>query len=127
MESENNWQGPYGGEGLRYEWPRDKDKIYAIMAIAVDNYSGIKILPDKLRQTEFYEILHELQQRMAIVLVSHDISAVSVHVEKIACLNQQLFHHGSGEIEAEVLEATYKCPIQMITHGEVPHRVLREH
>lgn len=82
---------------------------------------------DPAMQTEFYEILDKLKRRMAIVLVSHDISAISVHVDKIACLNQELFHHGSGEIEAEVLEATYKCPVQMITHGEIPHRVLKEH
>jgi zinc transport system ATP-binding protein len=28
---------------------------------------------------------------------------------------------------AEILEATYKCPVQLIAHGDVPHRVLREH
>ncbi len=82
---------------------------------------------DPAMQTEFYEMLHELKSQMAVVLVSHDISAISIHVDKIACLNQELFHHGSGELEAEVLEATYKCPIQMITHGEVPHRVLKDH
>jgi hypothetical protein len=26
-----------------------------------------------------------------------------------------------------VLEATYKCPVQMIAHGTIPHRVLKEH
>jgi len=82
---------------------------------------------DPAMQTEFYELLEQLKQRMAIVLVSHDISAVSVYVDKIACLNHRLFHHGSKEVEAEVLEATYKCPVQMIAHGTIPHRVLREH
>jgi zinc transport system ATP-binding protein len=82
---------------------------------------------DATMQTQFYELLDALKRRMAIVLVSHDITALSVHVDKIACLNRQLFHHGSPAIEAEVLEATYKCPIQMIAHGDVPHRVLREH
>ena len=82
---------------------------------------------DPVMQTEFYEMLDGVKDKMAIVLVSHDISAVSIHVDKIACLNRQLFFHGSGEIEAEVLEATYKCPVQMITHGDVPHRVLRDH
>lgn len=82
---------------------------------------------DPAMQTEFYEMLDGLKSKMAIVLVSHDLSAVSVHVDKIACLNQELFHHGSGQIEAEVLEAAYKCPIQMITHGVIPHRVLKEH
>ncbi|RLC96285.1 MAG: ABC transporter [Chloroflexi bacterium] len=82
---------------------------------------------DPAMQTEFYELLENLKQRMAIVLVSHDISAVSVYVSKIACLNHQLFYHGSEEIAPEVLEATYKCPVQMIAHGTVPHRVLKEH
>jgi zinc transport system ATP-binding protein len=81
---------------------------------------------DMPMQTEFYELLARLKQRIAIVLVSHDISAVSVYVDKIACLNRQLYYHGSKEIGPEVLEATYKCPVQMIAHG-VPHRVLKEH
>ncbi len=82
---------------------------------------------DSAMQTEFYEILDHLKQTMAIVLVSHDISAVSIYVDKIACLNRQLYYHGSKEITSEILEATYKCPVQMIAHGNVPHRVLKEH
>jgi len=82
---------------------------------------------DPTMQTEFYELLAGLKQQMAIVLVSHDISAISIYVEKIACLNQELFYHGSKEIKAEVLEATYKCPIHMIAHGTIPHTVLKEH
>lgn len=82
---------------------------------------------DPAMQTEFYELLDKLKKQMAIVLVSHDISAVSIYVDKIACLNRQLFYHGSKEIGPEILEATYKCPVQMIAHGTVPHRVLKEH
>jgi zinc transport system ATP-binding protein len=81
---------------------------------------------DMPMQTEFYELLQNLKQKMAIVLVTHDMSAVSIYVEKIACLNRQLYYHGSKEVEPEILEATYKCPVQMIAHG-VPHRVLKEH
>ena len=78
-------------------------------------------------QTGFYELLEQLKEQMTIILVSHDIGAVSIYVDKIACLNRQLFYHGSKEIGPEVLEATYKCPIQMIAHGTIPHRVLKEH
>jgi zinc transport system ATP-binding protein len=81
---------------------------------------------DTPMQTEFYELLAKLKHTMAIVLVSHDISAVSIYVDSIACLNHQLYYHGSKEIGPEILEATYKCPVQMIAHG-VPHRVLKEH
>jgi zinc transport system ATP-binding protein len=81
---------------------------------------------DMPMQTEFYELLARLKHSMSIVLVSHDISAVSIYVDKIACLNHQLYYHGSKEVGPEILEATYKCPVQMIAHG-VPHRVLKEH
>lgn len=82
---------------------------------------------DPAMQTGFYELLEKLKKDITIIMVSHDISAVSIYVDKIACLNRQLFYHGSKEIGPEVLEATYKCPVQMIAHGTIPHRVLKEH
>jgi zinc transport system ATP-binding protein len=82
---------------------------------------------DPTMQAEFYELLGELKNSLTIVMVSHDIGAVSVYVDKIACLNRRLYYHGSKEITPEILEATYQCPVQLITHGTVPHRVLKEH
>ncbi|MFC1903447.1 metal ABC transporter ATP-binding protein [Chloroflexota bacterium] len=82
---------------------------------------------DSNMQAEFYELLEKLKQNMAIVLVSHDVSAISIYVTEIACLNHQLFYHGSKELSAEALEKTYRCPIQLLAHGTVPHRVLKEH
>jgi len=82
---------------------------------------------DATMQTEFYELLGHLKETLTIIMVSHDIGAVSIFVDKIACLNQRLFYHGSREITPEVLEATYKCPVQLIAHGDVPHRVLSKH
>ncbi len=81
---------------------------------------------DTPMQAEFYELLEQLKQRMPIVLVSHDISAVSVYVNKIACLNRKLYYHESKELTPEDMEAAYHCPIQLIAHG-VPHSVLKEH
>lgn len=81
---------------------------------------------DAPMQTGFYELLGELKKKMAIVMVSHDISAVSVYVDKIACLNRRLFYHDSKEIKAEELTEVYQCPVEMIAHG-VPHRVLKKH
>jgi zinc transport system ATP-binding protein len=82
---------------------------------------------DVKSQTDFYDLLEESKQKMTIILVSHDIGVMSVYVDKVACLNVQLYYHGSKELTPEILEATYKCPVQMIAHGDVPHRVLREH
>lgn len=75
---------------------------------------------------EFYELLNRLKQRMSIVLVTHDLSAVSIYVDTVGCLNRKLFYHHSKEISAEDLEAAYQCPIELIAHG-VPHRVLGKH
>jgi zinc transport system ATP-binding protein len=81
---------------------------------------------DPRMEEEFYEILKSLQNRMAILLVTHDLTAISQYVDKIACLNRRLFTHGTKEIGEDMLSAAYHCPINLLAHG-VPHRVLRSH
>ena len=79
-------------------------------------------------QSEFYELTERLKQKMSIIMVSHDLTAVSIHVDNVACLNHHLFYHGKNEeIPADVLTQLYQCPVQFIAHGAIPHRVLGEH
>lgn len=77
-------------------------------------------------ESGFYELLMELNKKMTIVLVSHDIGAVSIYVDKIACVNQKIYYHDDKEITSGELAKTYKCPVELIAHG-VPHRVLDSH
>jgi len=77
-------------------------------------------------QRNFYELMSKLKKKTTIILVSHDVGAVSTHVDKIACLNQELFYHGPVEDSAGGLEEIYHCPIELISHG-IPHRILKEH
>jgi len=81
---------------------------------------------DSASKTRIYEILKELNQEMTILIVTHDLSAVSSNIDRIACLNQQLYYHGRTEMEAGLVEQVYGCPVDLIAHG-VPHRVLRRH
>jgi len=83
---------------------------------------------DSAQQTDFYDLLCHLNRDLciAIVLVSHDVTAISKYVSKIACLNQRLYYHDSKELSNEDIEKAYGCPVEMIAHG-TPHRVLREH
>ncbi|MFC1839526.1 metal ABC transporter ATP-binding protein [Thermodesulfobacteriota bacterium] len=81
---------------------------------------------DPQMKTGIYELLKELKENMAIILVTHDIGVISSHVDKVACLNCQLYYHNSKEIPRETLEAVYHCPVDIIAHG-IPHRVLKEH
>lgn len=81
---------------------------------------------DSTFENDFYEKLKELNDRMAILMVSHDIGIISSHVKSFACVNRSLHYHPSSEISNEQLLA-YGCPIQLITHGDVPHTVLKTH
>jgi zinc transport system ATP-binding protein len=81
---------------------------------------------DSTFENDFYEKLKRLNQRMAILMVSHDIGIISSHVRSYACVNGNLHYHPSSEITNEQL-LSYGCPIQLITHGEVPHTVLKQH
>lgn len=77
-------------------------------------------------ESELYEKLRALNKRMAIVLVSHDVGTISYYVKTIACVNTQLHYHPSNIISTTQL-ASYNCPLQIITHGPIPHTVLSLH
>ena len=77
-------------------------------------------------EMEFYSLLKELNEKMSIVMVSHDLGTICSYVKTIACVNGGLHYHESNLITPEQLKL-YNCPIELISHGTVPHRVLLEH
>jgi zinc transport system ATP-binding protein len=81
---------------------------------------------DATFENDFYEKLRDLNERMAILMVSHDVGTISAHIKSFACVNRSLHYHPSHEITNEDLLA-YGCPIQLVTHGNVPHTVLKIH
>lgn len=81
---------------------------------------------DNQFEGELYQMLNELNKEMAIMLVTHDLGTISSYVKTIACVNRELHYHKSNVITQKQLSA-YNCPIQLITHGDVPHTVLGEH
>ena len=81
---------------------------------------------DNRFEGELYERLRNLNKEIAIVLVSHDVGTISSYVKTIACVNGDLHYHPSNHISQEQLDG-YNCPIQVISHGEVPHTVLKHH
>ena len=77
-------------------------------------------------ENEFYAVLGELNKTMSIVMVSHDLGTICSYVKTIACVNGGLHYHESNLITPEQLKL-YNCPIELISHGTVPHRVLLKH
>ncbi|MEI8045987.1 MAG: ABC transporter ATP-binding protein [Bacteroidota bacterium] len=81
---------------------------------------------DNRFEHEMYELLQQFNERMAIMIISHDVGTISYFVKTIACVNTYLHYHPSNIITEEQL-AGYNCPLQIITHGDVPHTVLQKH
>ena len=81
---------------------------------------------DNRFEGELFEKLRVLNKKMAIVLVSHDVGTISTYVKTIACVNRNLHYHPSNKITQEQLDG-YNCPIQIISHGEIPHTILKTH
>jgi zinc transport system ATP-binding protein len=81
---------------------------------------------DNKFEMELYSLLNDLNEHMAILLVSHDIGMISPFIKSIACVNQNLHYHPYNEISEEQLKV-YNCPVEIISHGTIPHRVMKEH
>lgn len=83
---------------------------------------------DAQSKTDIYEWLKDLNRERTILVVSHDLMAISPYIRNIACLNRTLHYHGKEEyLKEEALEKTYGCPVELLGHGEVPHRILHVH
>lgn len=82
---------------------------------------------DKRFEARLYELLAEINKECAIILVSHDIGTVLQQVKSIACVNETLDYHPDTGITTEWLERNFHCPIELLGHGTLPHRILGEH
>jgi zinc transport system ATP-binding protein len=78
---------------------------------------------DVVGQEDFYHLLKGLQKRfgLTIIMVSHDIGAVTAYVDEIACLNKILYYHGAplGALDENVLERLYGKNVDLLIHSDV--------
>jgi len=81
---------------------------------------------DSRSSSQMYDLLAELNQTISILLISHDLTAISTYVKTIGCINRRLIYHGQKEITSEMLSIAYECPVDLVAHG-LPHRVLPHH
>ena len=81
---------------------------------------------DNRFERELYEKLKVLNDKLAILLVSHDLGTISSYVKSYACVNSSLHYHPGNELTPELLKS-YECPIQILSHGDIPHTVLHKH
>jgi len=73
---------------------------------------------DEKIKTSIYEILKKMNEKedTTIVIVSHDIGILSSYVQKLGCLNKELIYHGDSELTHEMIEESYGCEMNIISH-----------
>lgn len=87
---------------------------------------------DHAGQEALYCLLDRLNAKITILVVSHDLLAISPHIKSIACVNRCLHYHYGNELTPDLLAVMYPgqtaahCPVEVLAHG-LPHRVLADH
>lgn len=66
-------------------------------------------------EQDIFELLHELNKDITILLISHDIGFISNYVNKIFCINRTLSQSNSGDLK-DISHFHYFNNISQITH-----------
>lgn len=76
---------------------------------------------DAAAEREIYELLQNLNERMTIILVTHDLGFVSNVVKSVLCVNRHVKRHPTteiGEITGELLEEMYGKDLRVVRHDQ---------
>lgn len=81
---------------------------------------------DAKGQEDLYGLLAQLNAKMTIVIVSHDLMVLSRHVKSVACVNREVHFHSGSEITPEMMQNMYGSEMELVAH-DVSHRILNAH
>lgn len=81
---------------------------------------------DAKGQEDLYGLLAQLNAKMTIVIVSHDLMVLSRHVKSVACVNRTVHFHSGSEITPEMMNSMYGSEMDLVAH-DVSHRILNAH
>ncbi len=67
-------------------------------------------------ENELFDLLKLLNERMTILVVSHDIAFISGYVHRVACLNRTLICHRTEDIDGQIIQQLYDNEVRMVAH-----------
>jgi len=73
-------------------------------------------------QGDFIELLHRLNQRLTIVLVSHDVGFVCQHVRTVLCVARRVEVHSASSLDGHTISALYGEPVRFVHHSHPAHQ-----
>ena len=65
---------------------------------------------------ELYELLRELNRRLTVVLVSHDLGFVSRYVRTVVCVKRHVAVHPTSEITGDIIRDMYGGDVRVVRH-----------
>ncbi len=71
---------------------------------------------DKESEGNFFELLQNLNKRMTILMITHDIAFASTFFKRIACVNREVVIHPTSELTGELIREMYGGDLRMIRH-----------
>jgi zinc transport system ATP-binding protein len=71
---------------------------------------------DQRLEGEVFDLLKALNERMTILVVSHDVAFVSGYVSRVACLNRTLVCHRTDAVDGGVIHGLYGDNVRMVAH-----------
>jgi zinc transport system ATP-binding protein len=74
-------------------------------------------------EEDFYALLKELNERLTILLVSHDLGFVSGYVKSVVCIGHDVAIHPTTEITGEIIADLYGADMRLVRHD---HRCSEE-
>lgn len=73
---------------------------------------------DQRAEKDFYDLLGTLNERLTIVLVSHDLTLVSSKVKNVVCVNRKVVVHPTSRIPKEMSGDFIDQGMRMILHDQ---------
>lgn len=72
---------------------------------------------DPLVQDDMNVLLNELNQRLTVMLVSHDVGFVAQYVRTVVCVNRNVVVHCAERVTGESIRDLYGHSVQMVHHS----------
>jgi len=73
-------------------------------------------------QDDVQGLLHTLNQRMTMIVVSHDVAFVSKYVSKVVCVNRTVALHPTAEIKGDLFAVLYgQSGVRLVDHEHRTH------
>jgi zinc transport system ATP-binding protein len=74
---------------------------------------------DRDSESHLFDLLGELNKRMTILMVTHDVGFASSFFKRIACVNREVVIHPTSELTGRLIQDMYGGDLQMIRHDHI--------